>query len=151
MESEIKQKESREKVDPSGGTETVLLVEDEELVRHFMEKALDRAGYRVISARDGEEGVAKFKQHIQSISLIISDMVMPNKSGLEMYAEISRIKPRMKILFVSGYSSYLIENEGLSPDYSDFITKPLSKNDLLRKSRELLDKHRDGEQKPVRD
>jgi len=78
-------------------------------------------------------------------------MVMPNKSGLEMYAEISRIKPQMKVLFVSGYSSYLIENEGLTPDYSDFITKPLSKNDLLRKTRELLDKNLGGEQKPVQD
>ena len=151
IESEIKPKEPQEKVPASGGAETVLLVEDEELVRHFMEKALDRAGYRVITARDGEEAVAKFKQHIQSISLIISDMVMPNKSGLEMYAEISRIKPQMKVLFVSGYSSYLIENEGLTPDYSDFITKPLSKNDLLRKTRELLDKNLGGEQKPVQD
>lgn len=151
IESEIKQKEPQEKVPASGGAETVLLVEDEELVRHFMEKALDRAGYRVITARDGEEAVAKFKQHLQRISLIISDMVMPNKSGLEMYHEISRIRPRMKVLFVSGYSSYLIENEGISPDYSDFITKPLSKNDLLRKTRELLDKNLVDEQRPAQD
>lgn len=151
IESEIKPQEPQEKVPAPGGAETVLLVEDEELVRHFMEKTLDRAGYRVITARDGEEAIVKFKQHIQSISLIISDMVMPNKSGLEMYHEISRIRPRMKVLFVSGYSSYLIENEGLSPDYSDFITKPLSKNDLLRKTRELLDKNLAGEQEPAQD
>ena len=126
-----------------GGTETVLVVEDEELVRHFLEKTLDRAGYRVITARDGEEAITKFKQHRDNISLIISDMVMPKKSGWEMYDEISRIKPEVKVLFVSGYSTEMIESKGISVDSADFVSKPFLKNDLLRKTREILDRNQD--------
>ena len=104
---------------------------------------MDRVGYCVITAKDGEEAITKFKQHRDNISLIISDMVMPKKNGWEMYDEISRIKPEVKVLFVSGYSTEMIESKGISVDSADFVSKPFLKNDLLKKTREILDRNQD--------
>ncbi len=135
--------EPREKAHPSGGGETILVAEDDELVRHFLEKALLRAGYRVIAASDGEEAIAAFGVHKDAIDLVISDMVMPRKTGKDLYDVISCLKPGIKIIFITGYSPDMIDLKGMPDGEVNFITKPFSKNDLLLRIRELLDGRRE--------
>ncbi|MBP1752921.1 MAG: domain S-box [Geobacteraceae bacterium] len=137
-EAETSQEKLLERNLSAGGTETILVVEDEEFVRHFLEKTLGRAGYRVIVAEDGEKAVTKFQDHGHSVSLVISDMVMPKKSGREMYEDIQRINPDIKVLFISGYSRDIIEGNGVLGENVDFIAKPFTRKDLLDKTRSIL-------------
>ncbi len=123
----------------AGGTETILVAEDEELVRFFSSKILERAGYRVIAAADGEEAVVRFREN-DDISLILSDLVMPGKSGIEMFEEIKTIKPGVKAIFITGYSADIIQEKGMHRTDVDLIMKPFMKNDLLLKIREVLDR-----------
>jgi len=123
----------------AAGKETVLFVEDEEIVRVFMQKMLERAGYRVILADNGEDGVERFREN-DDISLVLSDVVMPRKNGRQMLDEIRRMKPGIKAVFISGYAEDYMHDKGILDDVTEFITKPIKKDDLLRKVRELLDK-----------
>jgi two-component system cell cycle sensor histidine kinase/response regulator CckA len=140
LETEARREEPRGKALQSGGDETILVAEDEELVRVFLEKALCRAGYRIITATDGEEAIASFKEHKDNIGLVISDMVMPKKTGKDLYDAIRELKPGIRIIFITGYSPDMIDLKGIPDGEVNFITKPFSKNDLLLKIRELLDK-----------
>jgi PAS domain S-box-containing protein len=123
----------------AGGVETLLIAEDEEIVKLFLRKILEKAGYRVIVANDGEEAVARFKEY-NDISLVLSDVVMPKKNGKEILEEIRRIKPQIKVIFISGYTADIIHAKGILEQDVDFISKPFSKNDLLLKVREVLDR-----------
>ncbi len=136
---ETGKEEPRGKALPSGGGETILVAEDEELVRLFLEKALHRAGYHVIAASDGEEAIAAFREHKDGIDLVVSDMVMPKKTGKALYDIISDLKPGTKIIFITGYSPDMIDLKGVPEGEVNFITKPFSKNDLLLNIRRLLD------------
>ena len=138
IEAEITKEKPQRKVLPSGGTEAILVVEDDDFVRHFLGKTLGREGYEVITAKDGEEAVSKFEGYPGTISLIITDMVMPKKSGREMYDAISRMKPGIRVLFVSGYSADMIEKKEALGEGIDFISKPFTKKDLLDKTRCIL-------------
>lgn len=122
------------------GKETVLVVEDEESVRMFMKKVLKLAGYNVIIAGDGEEAVARFREH-DDISLVLSDLVMPRKNGREMLDELRRIKPEVKAVFISGYAADVMQEKGMFEEGTDFIGKPFKKDELLRKIREVLDRN----------
>ena len=125
----------------NGGTETILLAEDEELVRTFLARILERSGYTVITAEDGEDAVRKFGEGTGAISLVLTDMVMPRKNGMEIFEEISKIDPGTKVIFISGYTPETIHKKGIIPSEVEFITKPFKKDDLLRKVREVLDKN----------
>jgi len=83
--------------------------------------------------------VARFREH-EDISLVLSDMVMPKKNGKEMLNDIRRIKPDVKVLFISGYSADVMQVKGIFDEDTEFIAKPFKKNDLLQKVREILDK-----------
>jgi len=122
----------------AGGMETLLVAEDDETVRMFMKKILERAGYKVIIADNGEDAVARFSEH-DDISLVLSDLVMPRKNGKEMQDEIRKIKPGIKVIFISGYSADIMQKKGMLEEGTEFITKPYKKNDLLQKVREVLD------------
>jgi len=121
------------------GRETLLVAEDEEIVGLYLKRILEKAGYRVIVAHDGEDAVELFRQH-DDISLIVSDVVMPRKSGMEMAEEIRKLKPGIKVLFISGYAADIMPAKGTIEEGSVFVTKPFQKNDLLQKVREVLDK-----------
>jgi two-component system cell cycle sensor histidine kinase/response regulator CckA len=123
-----------------GGTETVLVVEDEEVVKQLLQKTLERAGYRVITAGDGQDAVEKFKEQRDGISLVLSDVIMPKKNGKEILEEIRTLNPGMKFVFISGYTADIIHGKGILEKDVDFITKPFLKADLLRKLREVLDR-----------
>jgi len=124
---------------PRGGTETILVAEDDDIIRQLSEIILTQNGYTVISARDGEDAVKKFVDHKDEIQLVIIDVIMPKKSGKEAYDEIKAVRPHIRVLFSSGYTGDRIDNCILSREDCSFINKPVSPKDLLRKVRELLD------------
>jgi len=123
-----------------GGTETILVAEDDAEIRTVMELLLSEAGYRVILAADGEDAVDKFSQNQHEIQLVLLDMIMPRKSGKETYHEIRRIEPSVRVLFSSGYVADYIKNRGDLDEGAELISKPVHPTELLRKVRELLDK-----------
>jgi PAS domain S-box-containing protein len=123
----------------TGGKETILIAEDNEGVRRFMREVLQKYGYAIWEATDGEDAIEKFKKH-PDIDLIIIDSVMPRKNGRETYEEIHTIDPQVKVLFTSGYTKDIVLDKGIEEKEVDFIGKPMSLNTLLRKVREVLDR-----------
>ncbi len=122
-----------------GGSETVLLAEDDETVRNLTKTVLAEAGYTVITAADGEEALAKFSGDKDRINLLLLDVIMPRKNGREVYEEALRIRPGIKTLFISGYAGDVF-NKDVSPDAGlNFISKPAPPMELLKKIRETLD------------
>jgi CheY-like chemotaxis protein len=124
---------------PVGGSETILVVEDDEMLRELSKTVLTENGYKVILARDGQEAVEKFIDHRDAIQLAIIDMIMPKKNGKEAYSEMIKIRSDIKVLFASGYTSERIDALSLSKEELHFINKPVSSKQLLRKVREILD------------
>lgn len=125
---------------PMGGTETILLAEDDETVRELIKNILKESGYKMIEAVDGEDALERFAENRDSIQLILLDVIMPKKSGKEIYEIIKAIKPDIKALFMSGYTADIIHKKGMLDVGIDFIQKPLSPDELLRKVREVLDR-----------
>lgn len=123
----------------SGGTETILVTEDDEKLRRLSEIILKQQGYKVILAQNGEEAIEKFIENKDSIHLVLLDMIMPKKSGKEVYYAMKMIKPAMKIIFISGYTADRMDKEILAEKNVNFIFKPVSPKDLLRKVRDVLD------------
>ncbi len=117
---------------------TILVVEDEEFVRHFLETTLAREGYQLIFAEDGEEALRKFKKFKDTISLVISDMIMPKMNGRVLYEKIRKINPRIKIIFISGYSADLIRCNDMPANNVSFINKPFSKKALFDEIKNIL-------------
>jgi PAS domain S-box-containing protein len=124
---------------PRGGTETLLVAEDDKEVRGLMKVVLDRFGYKVIEAVDGEEAITKFKENKDKIDLAILDVVMPKKDGKMAHEEIKNVRPEIKAIFLSGYRTDIIDKKGVLEEGVNFIQKPISPNELLRKVREVLD------------
>ncbi len=124
---------------PPGGQETILLAEDDEHVRGLARTALEDFGYRIIEAANGQEAVDKYLERSSDIDLVILDVIMPKKSGKEVYDVIRSIKPSAAVLFTSGYAAEIIHQKGIFETGLQFISKPLNPSDLLRKIREILD------------
>jgi CheY-like chemotaxis protein len=121
-----------------GGTETILLAEDEEAIRSLIERTLKELGYDVLVARDGEEAIGMFRRN-KEIALAVLDVVMPRKGGKEAFDEMRRQNPRLKAIFMSGYTSGAIHDSFvLNPDMP-FLQKPFGPAILARKVREVLD------------
>ena len=123
----------------TGGAETILLAEDEETVRKLTKIVLEEFGYTVIEASDGQEAVSKFMENKDRIDLFLSDIVMPGMNGREAYERIKRVKPDIKVLFASGYPSDFTHKSEILKGGLDFISKPVSPDNLLKKVREVLD------------
>ncbi len=140
IQKDVEEKPRREDLPATPGTETILIAEDEEIVKNFLQGILKRAGYTVIDASDGEEAVSRFRENASKISLVVSDVVMPKKNGREIYDEISTLNPDIKFIFISGYTADIIVKKGINENGVDFVTKPFSKNDILRKIRNVLDR-----------
>jgi PAS domain S-box-containing protein len=140
IKSDIKETEFIEHAAITGGTETVILAEDDEEVRKLEKAVLTESGYNVIEALDGEDAISKFMEDKDKIQLLILDVVMPKKSGKEAYDEIRKVRPYIKTLFTSGYATDLIQKKGFPETDFSFISKPVSPKELLKKVREVLDK-----------
>ncbi len=124
---------------PVGGTETILLAEDEDGVREIVRTICNRAGYKVIEAIDGDDAIRKFKENKDGIQLFVSDVMMPGKNGKEAYDEIRTIRPDMKAVFMSGYAEDVISNKTVLDEKLHFIPKPILPSEFLRKIRMALD------------
>ncbi len=124
----------------AGGTETLLLAEDNPKTRNTIKTILEDYGYRVIEAEDGEDAIEKFRQNKETIRLFILDVVMPKKNGKDVYEEIKQEVPDIKAIFTSGYTSDIVHRKGILEEELEFISKPFSPGELLRKVREVLSK-----------
>jgi CheY-like chemotaxis protein len=122
-----------------GGSETILVAEDDTALRNLASMVLHQYGYSVIEAVDGEDAIAKYRENKDRVQLVILDGIMPKKNGKEVYQEIRSITPAIKTIFVSGYSEDIITKEGLLEPGINFILKPATPNELLKKVREILD------------
>jgi PAS domain S-box-containing protein len=121
-----------------GGTETLLVAEDDGEVRTLIKNVLENAGYTVIEAKDGEDAVARFAENKDSINLLISDVVMPKKNGKDVYMTVKKMKPT-KVLFISGHTADVVIDKGVYGKTFNYISKPVSPSDLLKKVREILE------------
>jgi DNA-binding NtrC family response regulator len=122
-----------------GGSETVLVAEDDEAVRNLIVMLLSENGYTVISAVDGEDAVRKFMENRDRVQLLVFDVIMPKKNGIEAYEDIRAIKPDIKALYMSGYTADVFEKKSISEQRLNLIAKPLSPTELLKKVRKTLD------------
>ncbi|MFP4453982.1 MAG: response regulator [Desulfobacterales bacterium] len=122
-----------------GGSETILIAEDDEMVCDLMQTVLNRAGYRTICTRDGQKAIDMFESSMEDIDLAVLDVVMPNKNGREVSDAIEKLKPETKVLFCSGYSTNAIHSNFVLHENTELLQKPFTADELLRKVRDLLD------------
>jgi CheY-like chemotaxis protein len=124
--------------DTTGG-ETVLVVEDEDGVRRLTARILEASGFHVLTAANGGEALLLCEQRSADIHLLLTDVVMPKMSGRELAERLALTSPKMKILYMSGYTDDAIVHHGVLAAGTKLIGKPFSATDLARKVREVLD------------
>ncbi len=122
------------------GTETVLLVEDDEAVRNLIQRVLDQYGYRVLPAARGEEALSISRSRKEEIHLLLTDVVLPGMSGGELAQRVTALMPNLKVLYMSGYTNEVLSHHGVLKSGLEFIEKPFTPEALARKVREVLDK-----------
>ncbi|HEX8948942.1 MAG TPA: PAS domain S-box protein, partial [Dissulfurispiraceae bacterium] len=120
------------------GNGTILFIEDDASVRGVIGALLEESGYRVIEASDGESALGIFVEHKDSIELVISDVIMPKRNGIETLGEIRKVRPGVKALLTSGYAMEVVNAKGCIDKGVEFLTKPLDPEALLLKVKELL-------------
>jgi PAS domain S-box-containing protein len=124
----------------AGGGETILVAEDNEFLREMTRLLLTRTGYNVILAVDGRDAVEKYREHRDEISLVILDVIMPFMNGRDVYNEMYRYDPALKVIFTSGYTADIMsEEEKIAEEGFLFMSKPFVPAKLLGHVRELLD------------
>jgi PAS domain S-box-containing protein len=121
------------------GDETVVLVEDEPLVKNLVGEVMRKSGYQVMEFVNGREALARAKRHSGLIHLLVTDVVMPGMSGIELARQLALGRPEMRVLFISGYTDDLVGRQGVLQPGRAFLQKPFTPDSLLRKVRELLD------------
>ena len=122
-----------------GGSEMILVAEDNTQVREIVTATLSDFGYTVIEAFDGEDAVEKFNEHRAEIDLLLLDVIMPRKNGKETYKEIKKARPDIRAIFMSGYTGDILSRKGISREGIPMISKPIVVEKLLREIREVLD------------
>jgi PAS domain S-box-containing protein len=122
------------------GTETILIVEDEAGVRKMVKRILTAGGYAVHIAASGSEAMRWCEQHSGEIHLLLTDVVMPDMNGRQLAERATALRPKLKVLFMSGYSGDAIVHHGLLGSGTDFVAKPFNAVELQHKVREVLDK-----------
>jgi ligand-binding sensor domain-containing protein/signal transduction histidine kinase/CheY-like chemotaxis protein len=126
------------------GTETVLLVEDEPLVREIARSALGDQGYHVIEAEHGEAALRVARQYTGTIGLVLTDVVMPKMGGRELVEALKKERPAVRVLYMSGYAASTIDETDVIEPGTSFLRKPFALAEMLRKVREVLDEGTPG-------
>jgi nitrogen-specific signal transduction histidine kinase len=126
-------------LESSGGSETILVVEDEESVRKLICHALSTYGYKVVAAANGDEALLACERHNGPIPLMVTDVVMPQMSGRELADRLHQVHTGMLVLYISGYTDDAVIRHGLLHEPAAFLQKPFSPSALARKVRSLLD------------
>ncbi|MGH3090999.1 MAG: PAS domain-containing protein [Gaiellaceae bacterium] len=126
-------------LDRPPGSETILLAEDEEVVRDLVQEILEGAGYTVLAAADGRDALDLSKAHAGDVDMMVTDVVMPGMSGRELAERLWLSRPEMKVLYISGYTDIAVFDPGVLDPGSAFLQKPFSSAELTQKVREVLD------------
>lgn len=134
--SEIKAVEESEAV---GGSETILVVEDEEMLLELVKTLFEDKGYRVLTARDGQKAVEVYQERHDEIALVLSDMGLPKLSGWDAFQKMREINPNVKVILASGYLDPNVRSEMLKGGAKDFVQKPYNVNKIFRLLREIID------------
>jgi CheY-like chemotaxis protein len=122
-----------------GGTETILVAEDEGPMLNVIQMALEGRGYQVLTAQNPLDAFLLAQRHPGPIHLLITDVVMPGMNGKELQERIRQLRPELKVIFISGYTGEIIARRGLLQEDTHFIQKPFRILDLARKVRSILD------------
>jgi DNA-binding NtrC family response regulator len=133
VEEAVQEPERAQPAVSARGTETILLVEDDGAVRELAIVALQRQGYRVLSAANGGEALLQLEEYRDPVHLVLTDVVMPRMGGTELVERLGRLRPEMRVLFMSGYA-----DRPLARDRA-LLEKPFTPDGLVRKVREVLD------------
>ena len=129
--------------DITGGTETILVVEDEEPVRRAAKRVLERFGYKVLLAPDGQQGLQLYRDN-ENVRLVISDVMMPKMNGAQLHHAVCENDPGSKFLFISGYNAdELTKTVDMDPTVP-FMQKPWTPAEFLTRVREVLDQAQGG-------
>jgi signal transduction histidine kinase/CheY-like chemotaxis protein len=139
-EGEREDADREDKTEIIGGNETMLLVEDEKSIRLTMRLFLEKLGYTVLAAENPEKASALVSNYAGTIDLLITDVVMPGMSGRELAESLAADHPSMRVLYMSGYTANVIAHKGVLEDGVDFLSKPITHDQLARKVREILDR-----------
>ena len=132
-------KRSAEVEESVEGAETILLAEDEEVVRKLTVQVLEMYGYEVLEASNGGSALLLCERHQGPIHLLVTDVIMPEMSGRELADRLAQLRPEMRVLYMSGYTDNAIVHQGVLDEGANFIEKPFSPDALARKVREVLD------------
>jgi PAS domain S-box-containing protein len=131
----------------TGGSEKILLVEDDDVVRGLARRILEQAGYHVLEASGGEEAIRLFAAQSEPVDLLLTDVVMPETSGKEVADRLCKLLPGLKVVFMSGYTEEAIVHHGVLDSNVQFIQKPFTPTRLVRTVRRELDKRKESETK----
>ena len=134
----VRERTETEKKAPSGN-ETVLVVEDDENILGLIRSILGQLGYRLLVARTPGQAMALARQHAGTVSLLVTDVVMPEMNGRELQRQVTALFPGIKTLFMSGYTADVISQRGVEEEGGLFLQKPFSIKDIARKVRQVLD------------
>ncbi|MFW2373585.1 MAG: ATP-binding protein, partial [Gammaproteobacteria bacterium] len=137
-EAPVKKKTRTMTVTDPKANECILLVDDDEQMRHLVQTILERQGYTVFSAKDSDDALATLASHQGPIHLLLTDVVMPGINGRELYKQATLDHPDLKVLYMSGYTDNIIVHHGVLDKGIQFIQKPFSNRDLIYKIRETL-------------
>ena len=132
---------SETQVTPEGGSETILVIEDEDVVRNLASRGLRDQGYSVVEARNGAQALVYIKQHPGTVDLVISDVVMPELGGRELGESLALVEPGLPVLFMSGYTGEDVVQRGLLDPGAPFQQKPFTPAGLATKVRAMLNQH----------
>jgi two-component system, NtrC family, sensor kinase len=122
-----------------GGRETILVAEDDPMVRHLVDSVLQSYGYQVLLAENGEEAIELFEAHGERIGLALLDVVMPRMNGRQVCEALRERSPRLKVLFLTGYTADLLKDRGILLEGVELLHKPAQPDVLAKKIREMLD------------